>query len=303
MLLLATEVSAANYTWDGSANDWTSAHWLLNGVTVQAAAPGVADTATINSGTVTVSTAVNVDSLNFTNGIVTGGGTLMVSGTLTWSSGTMSGTGTTAIAAGGTFTIAPGSTINLSQRTLSNAGTGTWVASQAFQMSTGAIFNNSGSFDCQNAGGNLQFQTGGGSINNSGTFKKTTGANTVSINNTGNGTGTFNNTGTVSAQSGTLAIDCGGTGTGGTYTATGSGTLALGTGGTTLNLDAASTINGSGTINFADGTINMLGTYNVAGTSRFHRDGQFDGNDYKFGSDVKHRRWNGELGRQQQQRD
>ncbi len=107
----------------------------------------------------------------------------------------MSGTGTTAIAGGGTFAFTSGA---LSQRTLSNAGTGTWVGNQTFQVGAGAIFNNSGSFDCQNVAAAIDFFTGGGSINNSGTFTKTTGTNTVPIQN-GSGTGTFNNTGTVSA--------------------------------------------------------------------------------------------------------
>src|SRR5438132_14160146 len=75
--------------WDGTSGDWTvSSKWSPSGP------PGLGDTAHINSGTVTLSTAVTLDLLSLTGGSLTGTGSLTIASTgSTWSGGNMNGAG------------------------------------------------------------------------------------------------------------------------------------------------------------------------------------------------------------------
>jgi len=86
----------------------------------------------------------------------------------------------------------------LDARTLNLQSTATWNGG-GLGMQNGAIINNSGSFDMQ---GDLTLFLNGGapSINNSGTFTKSsgTGTGTISV--------AFNNTGTFQIASGTLNV-------------------------------------------------------------------------------------------------
>ncbi len=78
---------------------------------------------------------------------LTGAGTLDISDSLTWSSGTMSGAGRTVLEPGGTGSIEPGAgnAVSLSERELANEGTLTW-GSGSLEARSSAEFDNLGRF-------------------------------------------------------------------------------------------------------------------------------------------------------------
>ena len=166
-LLLPHELRALSCTWDGSSNNWnTSGSWSCSAV------PGPSDSATINSGTVTLEASHSVKDVTLTGGTIDGAGDLNVSGAFSWTGGTMSGSGTTTIASAATLTINSGA-VGV-QRQITNNGTITWVAGQ-LQMSNGTI-NNNATFTAQpnnnigNFGGTNAFNN-----NAAGTFTRNTG--------------------------------------------------------------------------------------------------------------------------------
>ncbi|MBI3421978.1 MAG: SBBP repeat-containing protein [Acidobacteria bacterium] len=101
-------------------------------------------------------------------GELTGPATLNISGLLTWTAGTMSGTGVTN--ANGGMSLSGGSR-TLSSRMLNNAGTATWTAGDV-NFSGAAVINNQAgaTFDAQ--GNQLLNGTSTGTFNNAGLFKK-----------------------------------------------------------------------------------------------------------------------------------
>ena len=141
--------------------------------------------------------------VSLTGGTLTGAGDLTVNGLLTWSAGTMSGTGKT-IADGGMLMSGPGSVV-LDGRTIDNSGTATWDP-PSFFAGNGAVFNNTGLIDIIGDAGGVLFAAGA-TLNNTGTLRKSGGAGTATlalfVNNTG--------AGTVEVQSGTLRFSNGGT--------------------------------------------------------------------------------------------
>ncbi len=145
--------------------------------------------------------------------VVLSSGTLGGSGVvnfnnLTWTGGTMSGSGTTTVS---TSIIFSGSGDPLLDgRTLSNSGTATFSSTNYLNGKDGAVFNNltGATVDLQgtnyfiNAGGTLPV------VNNAGTFRKSISTSTINIG------FAMNNTGTVEVQTGTLNLAAGGTSTG-----------------------------------------------------------------------------------------
>ncbi len=133
---------------------------------------------------------------------LTGAGTLEVSTSLSWTAGTMSGSGSTVLGSGSIATIENGSeTVSLTGRGLVNDGTAT-LATGILAVSEGAKITNSGTFKANSESGSTQITTGfgGASIVNSGTFEKTAGTGTTTV------APTFENKGIVSHGSGTLVI-------------------------------------------------------------------------------------------------
>ena len=247
------DLFAAACTWDGSAGAWTDgAKWSC------ASAPDAGDTATISAGTVTLSGNQAAGGLTFSGGTIDGAGNLALSGTSSWTGGSMSGTGTTTIAAGGTMTInALGTAVGIS-RTLTNNGTMTWVAGQ-LQFSGGTI-NNNLTFTAQpdnsmaNFGGTNAFNN-----NAAGTFTRNTGAGDL------NSGIPFNNAGTVTVSTGSLTLA-------GTGTSTGTFNVASSTLIFANSYDVtAGTLTIGGTLNLTGGTINMTpATYTVTGTTNLN---------------------------------
>ena len=75
LLLSAQSALAIDYTWNGGTGDWSaSSKWTPDGVPVDG------DSATIGTGTVTISGTETVGTLNLQGGSITGAATLTVPG-------------------------------------------------------------------------------------------------------------------------------------------------------------------------------------------------------------------------------
>jgi hypothetical protein len=148
-------------------------------------------------------------------GTFTGSGTVTISNSMAWSSGTMGGTGRTIVAPGATLTINPANTLNLA-RTLENAGTVNWTGILGMNVNNLVIITNRAGalFHVQNA---PSFSGGGSArFDNAGTFRKSGGS--------GNATFgfPFNNYADVDIQTGALVHN-------GSFVNNGSVMLASGT--------------------------------------------------------------------------
>ncbi|HPA47788.1 MAG TPA: hypothetical protein PK395_18640, partial [bacterium] len=124
-----------------------------------------------------ITTPISAPNFILENGTLSGYGSLDISGTFDWRSGTMRGLGSTNIGPGGTLSINGGGTKRISQRTLSNAGTATWTGSSDIRIANGADIRNlnGATFDVQV---NRNFYFDGGAVStfsNAGTFIKSNG--------------------------------------------------------------------------------------------------------------------------------
>jgi phage baseplate assembly protein gpV len=168
---------------------------------------------TISGGSLALGAASEIDAdLTLSgSGSISGAGDLTVSGTLHWSGGTMKGSGSTVLAAGGTLTMDGTGTKYLDGRTLTVDGTANWTG--GWIRMSGATINNNGSWT---ANSNSTLQMSGGSVAGNAFNNNATGTFTQQ------GTGTtqfttyltgvaFNNAGTVNVSQGTLQSSCGGT--------------------------------------------------------------------------------------------
>lgn len=199
----------------------------------------------VGFGTLTTSQPIQAATYLQTGGTLSGAGTLTVSGMLTWSGGTMAGTGVTQ--ANGGIDLITDSAVSLRDvRTLNNAGTATWTGVGSINNESGATLNNL-------AGATLAINTAGdvfgGTVNNAGTVTKTAGG--------GDGitrfTGPFNNTGTVEVLGGTLRFENNYTQTSGVTRLNGGGIATT----TTAGLDIkGGRLAGVGTI---DGNVDNAG--------------------------------------------
>jgi hypothetical protein len=185
----------------GSAVTFTGSYTLDNGSNLLGA--GVAR---VSTGTLTVSGSVSVQNFELTSGSLTGAGTLTVTGTMTWSGGTMSGTGSTAIAAGATLALSGNAAKQLGTRVLSNAGAATWTGTGTLQLSSGAVITNLAGalFEVQNDSSVAYYCCGAvpPTFTNAGIFRKTTATGTTSI----ASTVAFNNSGAVDIESGIVRV-------------------------------------------------------------------------------------------------
>jgi fibronectin-binding autotransporter adhesin len=222
----------------------------------------------VSAGTLRVPTGVTLTTHNVTlqgSGVIDGGGTLNLSGTTTWASGTMG----SATAAGGITQISSGSTLNITSagsqtltqgRELRNSGTINYGGTSTLTMSGASKITNNTAFNLT-ADRNINL-SGSATIDNNGTLTK----------NGGSGTSTLfpvvNNAGTVSAVTGTISFAGGGTNSG-SINVTSPGSLSFSSG--TLAVSGGS-ISGNGTLTFngATATIGVpinVGALNVTGGS------------------------------------
>lgn len=160
--------------------------------------------------------------LQQSGGWIAGSATLTFAGPFTWTAGTMSGSGRT-VAAGG-MTWSGTADKLLDTRTLDNSGVTNWSGGN-FVTGRFATFNNLAGADL-NVRGDLSILHGIGNgnevmtFNNAGTFRKTTGAGTTTIQTP------FNHAGTVDVQAGTVLFTD--TGTNAASSISGNYTVAAG---------------------------------------------------------------------------
>jgi hypothetical protein len=266
----STEFSGGTTTFSGTVSGVGSSIVASGGAGVFNNAQAVSVSALqVSGGTLTFNNTGGASSSMFSlaNGLLSGTSNVTVSGASTWTAGTMTGAGRTQ--ANGALTLSGAGLKDISNgRTLATAGTTTWTntASGGGRIRTGggiAIDNSGAWLDKQAFDGSISQDFGGAAsnFNNRGTYTKS-GATTTSIgiafNNTSSGAGT----GVVNVNAGTLALNAGGSSNG---SFTGLAGTALGLGGGHA-LQAASSVNTAGTVEFTSGTNTVAGSFN-AGTS------------------------------------
>jgi phage baseplate assembly protein gpV len=220
-------------------------------------AVGSTGSLTISGGRFNFNAAQRFTSLTLSGtGQLGGSGTVTVTGILTWTGGSMLGSGKTVIAPGAIATIS-NATNNASfheSRVLENAGTVTHTAVNLFfNLSNipttarivnvpGAVWESQGEADFRhNFAANSVFE-------NAGLFRKTGAGTTQFTNNQIR----FENTGTVEILEGTIQLDAGGTSSGAIQVAAGA-TLLLGNNFT----QSAGAISGGGGLQVSGGTISL----------------------------------------------
>ena len=194
-LTVLSGAGAVFYVWLGGTGDWNDpANWTPRGV------PGVADTATMASGTAVLTNTVTVAHLTLDGGTLGGAGSLTIRSSMNWNGGVMSGAGTTTIAVGATLAISGAAEKNLNRR-LDNRGTVTWTDA-AITNSSGSIINNypGALFHLQTDAPLFAGGSGTRTFNNSGTVLKSVATGTSTI------AGTFNNTGALEIRSGLVSL-------------------------------------------------------------------------------------------------
>ncbi|HWY75404.1 MAG TPA: hypothetical protein VN281_07295, partial [Verrucomicrobiae bacterium] len=232
---------------------------------------------TISGGTVNFDGTgpVSPPVINLSGGSLGGSNVVTVGSAMSWTSGTMSGTGRTVIPPGAALTIANPSFLTINNRTLENGGTTVWTGAGNINLNAAVITNRVGAlFNLQNA--SLIFFGGGTPrFDNAGTFRKsvTTGTTTIG------GSVPFTNYGTVDIQSGILAMSGG-------YASASNALLNCGIGGTTagtnyaqLQVSGSVALNGTLSINLNNNyipTTNDSFTVLTAGT----RNGAFSSFSY-----------------------
>jgi len=287
-MLCYVTAPAADIAWTNTVGgNWTAvANWSPNQV------PGPNDTAWITnngtysvtldadvtvsslvlggtSGTQTLSQANNTLTLNgaggsssngvyaLSGGTLTGTGSLALAGLFNWTGGNIgSAASNPVVTANGGLTIS-GPNFNRLYATLVNGGTGSWSGATVYCYGT-ALFSNApaATFDFTTDG--MAFYSSGGSpaLANAGALRKTagTGTTTVSVSCT--------NAGAIQVSSGTLSFSGGGltTGTGSCAVASGA-TLDFSAG--TQAFDNGSSVTGAGTFSVSGATLNESSTHNV----------------------------------------
>jgi hypothetical protein len=218
---------------------------------------GTLSAATVMSGaTLTINSAAaqSVPTLTMQSGTLNGSAAINLTGAaMTWSGGTIGGTGTLSIPATTTITI--GGVVYFDTRPISNSGTINIASSNYFYMQNNAALTNSGTIDFQGDGATYMNGTvGTTNITNNGTIKKSAGT----------GSSTFNVP--LIAQSGSQFLAQSGTFYVGAVTSTGA-IFTVSTGATlyfyyndTRTFDAGSTISGAGIVQWGSGANTITGT-------------------------------------------
>jgi len=218
--------------------------------------------------------------VDLSSGVLGGSGLVTVASQMSWTGGTMSGSGRTIIAPNATLNINNPIPAYLTARTLENAGTILWTGAN-IGLSTTVITNRTGAqFNVQNAAF-LFAQSGNSRFDNAGALRKsantgtTTFADGVSFNNSGmveiqTGTllcnGSFTNNGAVILSPGTTNRLAGGGTHTGSFDVPAGATLNLG--GTQVS-SAGSSMTGAGHLTVSGGTANLAGLVNLSGTNTF----------------------------------
>ncbi|HND56817.1 MAG TPA: hypothetical protein PLV92_30570, partial [Pirellulaceae bacterium] len=183
-----------------------------------------------------------------------GGGQLDLSGTTTWTAGTLSTSATLRNLAGGVFTLSGGNARRIENAgTLANEGTVVWTDNGGLQGFNGGVIQNreTGLFDIQNDQAAVYICCSANStFSNRGTLRKSSGGGTTRIE------WAVDNSGTIDVASGTLDMAGGGVSTG-AFTIQSNATLGFAGG--SHSLSSASSVSGAGTLRISGGVADFNG--------------------------------------------
>lgn len=220
------------------------------------------NTLTISGGTVNFdgTGVVNPTVLNLSGGTMGGSQTVAVANALSWTGGSMSGSGRTVIPPGASLTISVPAftTFALNNRTVENGGSTVWSGAGNLSVNSAIITNRAGALFDAAGSGNMFFGGGAPRFDNGGTFRKLSAGTTSLIN--------LNNSGQAQIQSGTLSLDGGGSNNG-SISVAGGASLVLGAG--SFSAGASSSITGAGQFVTSGASGTIAGLLNVTGTNTF----------------------------------
>jgi hypothetical protein len=242
----------------------------LGPLTISGASTFAANLA-INSGVFVLGGASNMSTLTMGGGALSGAGTLSLSGLLTWSSGSICTVYSTVnqacgpsptqaiINANGGISFGTGFPA-LDSRTLNNTLTATMSNSGSYLiLLDGATVNNNAGATW-NLTADASLNGSSGTFNNSGTFEKTLGSSTSTVQ------PTFNNLGAVLVNVAALDFTGGGAcvvACAGSWTVASAGVLQF----DSASFSLGGPVSGSGTVSFNSGSVNLTGKYSVSGTT------------------------------------
>ena len=201
-------------------------------------------------------TTVTSGNISLSSGTIGGNGTVTTAGAFNWTGGDLNGGGILNANSGGTLSSA--SSKNLYSHTLNLDGTTTWSAGPIYTGGGSVITVKSGATLTTNFDGSIHYNLGGNRANldNQGTFTKSAGTGSTTVD------ATFTNSGTVNIVTGTLALNGGGSfSAAGNTNASANATLAF-TNNYTLNNGA--TLGGNGTHLVSSGTLTIAGNVSAS---------------------------------------
>jgi uncharacterized repeat protein (TIGR01451 family) len=209
-----------------------------------------AGTPALTGGSLVVAADSTAENFRIQGGTLTGPSILTITSSLSWTGGTMAGSGATSIPFAAFAAISGTTDKFLSARSLLNSGTVTWTGTGRLFTNTGAVIDNEpgGLFDIRTdasfgfccAGG------AGGTFNNGGTLRKSVATGSSSVEQI------INNDGTLSVLSGILSLTRGGTGSS-TFDVAAGAELHFSASDFTLN--SGSTFTGAGTPALTGGSL------------------------------------------------
>lgn len=219
-------------------------HTFLPGALVEGA--GVLK---LSGATLTISGDSTASNVALSAGTLTGGKKLTCSNSLSWTGGTMSGTGTTHNA--GLATISGAGLKAISGRNFTNETVTDWTGTGSVDLANGASFENVGTFEAK-SDATMTHSAGAIAVfnnSNTGIFRKSGSTGVTLIQDV-----VFNNLGTVDVQTGTLRLATTG-GSSGMFTVAQDATFELGSGSHSFGVGSA--VTGSGTMKLSGATISV----------------------------------------------
>ncbi len=159
----------------------------------------------VTGGRVNLGTNLTIPRIHVSAGGLGGTGTLTVTDSMTWTGGTMNGSGTLIIDTGAVLAVNPAGTVEVvSEWLLRNDGTMRWLSGN-IQGRFGGDVENHGLFEIHNNGSMYTVGFEGRSrLTNTGTMRKAAGTGVTEIG--GSDGFTFDNNGLVEVQTGTLRL-------------------------------------------------------------------------------------------------
>lgn len=267
-------------TWSGpGVGDWNDpASWTPSRV------PDATDDVCIAStSTIALPAApdmVTIQSLTLGQAHLSGTSDVTITESLTWTSGTLSGQGTTTVL-GGMSISGPGNKALQNNRWLENAATATWTGFGEILLSSGGVLANlkGATFNIQGDSFLSQIGGGGSRFENAGLVLRS-----ASAGETGMDTPFVNQaTGTLDLRTGSFFFANNMTNDG--VLLVSAGAMAVFESGTHTHA-AGSTVSGAGTLVHAGGSSTLAGAYTVAGTTRISGGSVFVNADASTGAGV-----------------